>query len=514
MSPIRWGGGEPAVGLVAGQPPAALMDRPVVGSAQQGQVGQVGGAPVEPVAQMMGLAPGQGTGTTREDAAAVAHGQGGALGGGDDPAGPAEVQRLGGGATKDRERRAIAARSCPWSPQSRSGVRRGALRRRRRRGWGGAGRLRWGRGRGGDGGCVGDWDGGKQAPGSPPRHRPAAGTPQPATGQPHRRPHRPRRPGGPADCPDPPSRSAAAAPHRSEGAARPRGCDGPTRPTHRLAAGHRCGYRRRRLGGPAAPGPTGGSGRPRPPTTRRWRPCPRRLGSATAPAAGGGVRPGGRRPRGQRPGAGGRGPVVAGAGPAAGPPRPGPVRPPQRRGRGGHWSRGPAPGRGPPTPPRRPRPERWPPTGPGTGPEARAVRTELAAVLAPRWRRWRSHPAVEPASWPSSAPAAPWASTPASSLSHWPSSRSTSRRSHRTRSARTGSGSLSRSWPASSSTSAASAANASGRPAGCPVGSWVECVFGSTAATYQGPQPNATTNPTSGDSHLRTLRRPNTRRDR
>jgi hypothetical protein len=74
MSPIRWGGGEPAVGLVAGQPPAALVDRPVMGPAQQGQVGEVGGAAVQPVAQMVGFAPGQGTGTTREDAAAVAHG--------------------------------------------------------------------------------------------------------------------------------------------------------------------------------------------------------------------------------------------------------------------------------------------------------------------------------------------------------------------------------------------------------------------------------------------------------
>ena len=96
-----WGGGQPAVG-VAGQPPAALMDRPMVGSAQQGQVGQVGGAAVEPVAQMVGLAPGRGPVAAGHRTAAVADDQGGALGGGDDPAGPADLQRLGGGAPKGR----------------------------------------------------------------------------------------------------------------------------------------------------------------------------------------------------------------------------------------------------------------------------------------------------------------------------------------------------------------------------------------------------------------------------
>ena len=58
-SSMRWGGGQPAIG-VAGQPPAALMDRPVMGPAHQRQVGQVGGAAMEPVDQMVGLAPGRG----------------------------------------------------------------------------------------------------------------------------------------------------------------------------------------------------------------------------------------------------------------------------------------------------------------------------------------------------------------------------------------------------------------------------------------------------------------------
>ena len=90
MSPMRWGGGEAAVGA-AGQLPAALMDGAVVGSAQQGQIGQVGGAAMEPVAQVVGVAPGQGPLAVGEDTAAVADGQGGALGGVDDPGGPPDL---------------------------------------------------------------------------------------------------------------------------------------------------------------------------------------------------------------------------------------------------------------------------------------------------------------------------------------------------------------------------------------------------------------------------------------
>jgi hypothetical protein len=67
------------------------MDRPMMRPAQQGQVGQVGGAAVEPVEQMMGLAPGQRPGAAGEDTAAVADGQGGAVGGLDDPAGPPDI---------------------------------------------------------------------------------------------------------------------------------------------------------------------------------------------------------------------------------------------------------------------------------------------------------------------------------------------------------------------------------------------------------------------------------------
>ena len=59
MSSVGWGGGELPVGG-AGELAAALVDRPVVGPAHQGQIRQVGGAAMEPVAQVVGLASGQG----------------------------------------------------------------------------------------------------------------------------------------------------------------------------------------------------------------------------------------------------------------------------------------------------------------------------------------------------------------------------------------------------------------------------------------------------------------------
>ena len=90
LGPVGWGGGQAAI-RVAGQPPAALMDRPVMGSAHQGQVGQVGGAAMQPVAQMVGLAPGRGPVAAGHRTTTVADHQGGALGGRDDPAGPADL---------------------------------------------------------------------------------------------------------------------------------------------------------------------------------------------------------------------------------------------------------------------------------------------------------------------------------------------------------------------------------------------------------------------------------------
>jgi hypothetical protein len=67
MPSMRRAGGQPPVGL-AGQPPAALMDRPMMGPAQHHQVVEVGGVAVQPVPQLMGLPQARGrwqSGTTQ-----------------------------------------------------------------------------------------------------------------------------------------------------------------------------------------------------------------------------------------------------------------------------------------------------------------------------------------------------------------------------------------------------------------------------------------------------------------
>ena len=108
-------GGQAAVGA-AGESPAALMHRPMMGPTDQGQVIEVGGAALEPVAQMMGLIPGQGAGTVGDDTAAVTDGQGGAVGGLDDPGGPADLQRLGRGPTQDRRQQGHGGPEPPCQP--------------------------------------------------------------------------------------------------------------------------------------------------------------------------------------------------------------------------------------------------------------------------------------------------------------------------------------------------------------------------------------------------------------
>jgi hypothetical protein len=72
-SPMRWGmvagfsmgggGGDVAVGG-AGELPAALVDRPVLGPADQGQVVQVGRATLQPMLEVVAFAPGQGPATS------------------------------------------------------------------------------------------------------------------------------------------------------------------------------------------------------------------------------------------------------------------------------------------------------------------------------------------------------------------------------------------------------------------------------------------------------------------
>ena len=441
MFSVGWGGGEAPVG-VAVKPPAALMDRAMVGSADQGQVVQVGGAAMEPMSEMVGFAPGRGPLAAGDGTAAVADDQGGALGGGDDPAGPADLQRLGRGPTQGRGSRLAAVWSQAAKPPSPPPS------------W-----PAWSRSSAGVvvvvGGVAGDQD-------------PGDGT---ITGQP------PARLGTQRPCPASITAQGARPvqqavqvhgdqqlgpdPTRSGGAGRLPGCGGPTRPGRRPGVGRRSGRRGRRRGGPTVPGRPAGSGRPRPPAAPGPRPCPPRWRPTTTPAAGGAARPGPRRPRGRQPSTDGRRPGAAGAGPAAGPRPAGPVRPRRRGGRGGRWvpwaSTWAWAGDSSPSVRAWAVPVRGPPN------RARAVRTALLAAPAPIRSRVRSQPAVEPACRPCSAPAAPRASTAASSLSHWPSMRSASPRRTMTRSARAASGSRSRSWAASPSRSAVSAASQSGR---------------------------------------------------
>jgi hypothetical protein len=67
VSSLRWAGAELPIGA-PGQLPAALMHRPMMGPAQQREVGQVGRATSQPGHHMMSVAPGQGrsqSGTTQ-----------------------------------------------------------------------------------------------------------------------------------------------------------------------------------------------------------------------------------------------------------------------------------------------------------------------------------------------------------------------------------------------------------------------------------------------------------------
>ena len=378
-----------------------------MGPADQGQVGQVGGAAMEPVAQMVGFAPGRGPVTAGDRAAAVAHDQGGPLGGGDDPAGAADLQRLGGAAAKGGGSRLAAAWSRaarPSSPPGRSLVGRG---HRGRPSWSwvvGGGRWRVTRTR-------------VTAPSQASRRHASgcSGPTQPASP--------PRPPGWPSRL----SRSTVTS---SWGRTPPLWG---SRPASRLrrASSARASARRwpplrassalagRASGSSAASRVWPASGSNSPSTAT----MPSQVGDSHSPAADGAVRPGRRRPRGRRPGTGGRRPAAAGAGPAGGPPRPAPVRPRRRGGRAGPGCRGQHAGRGP---------GRWLAVGQGLGGRGQGTAEQgpggphqaAAAAPAPIRSRARSQPAVEPAWMPCSAPAAPRASTAASSPSHWPSRRS------------------------------------------------------------------------------------------
>jgi hypothetical protein len=115
MGSMRWGGRQAAI-RSAGEPPAPLVDIPMMGPAQQRQIREVGGAIMQPVAQMMRLTPGQRPRAVREHAPPVPHGQGGPLGGLGRPGWPARRPTAGPGPRRGPGSRAIAARNRPWSP--------------------------------------------------------------------------------------------------------------------------------------------------------------------------------------------------------------------------------------------------------------------------------------------------------------------------------------------------------------------------------------------------------------
>ena len=431
---------------------------------------------MQPVAQMVGVAPGQRPRTTGKDTAAVADGQGGALGGLDDPAGPPDLQRLGGRTPKDRWQqrhrgpqppRQSGPLGCATAVMALALAPRGVAGGAWARGpwsWSASGRG-CGRGRVGSGRLgrcgTGGWRVTRTRVMVPSQanRRHASGSKGPA------------QPSSPPKAPGRPSRLSRSTVTASWGRTPPVCGNRPASSARRANSARASAVRWLPLrvswasagGGPAAPTPPAASGRPRAPAARPRPPCRPGSGSATPPAAHGAPRRPARPPQGRRPAGDGQGPAAAAAGPAepAASTRTGSAsavrwsgrswvpwastrhaRPRWPRRSGRPRSGAAAPG----TTPGRSAPSCWPPRRPAAaGPAAR--------------------PAVDPTCWSCSAPAAPRPSTVASSFSQWPSNRSSSCRRTRTRSARTGSVSRSKSWAANPSTAAASTSRSSGGPA-------------------------------------------------
>ncbi len=464
----------------ADQLPAALMDGPVMGPAEQGQVGQVGGAAMEPVAQVVGVAPGQGSGAVGEDTAAVADGQGGALAGLDDPGGPSDLQRLGGGATQGRGQQGRRGPEpgrqpvpCPARGPGQAALWLGVPLP----GPGSVPVARWGRGRGGAGGqrCWRVTSTRVTAPSQASR-RHASGSSGPAQPtSPPTAPGRPRRLSRSTitlSCGRTPPAWGSRPPSRARRASSVRASALRWLPLRVsvASAGRASGSNAASRVWPASgsnspstatmPSKVGANHNPR----RAWR----RSRSRSAPS---GSATWSRCPRSRRSRVGSSCRAAStSTGSASAVTWSGKVWVPWVT--TWAWATDSSPSH-----------TAWAVPVKGPRNRARAVRTALVAARSLRWRRLRSHPAVDPNSCPWSAPAAPRASTPARSLSHWPSRRSTSRRSSSTCSAWTVSASPSRS--ARSSTAAVRAASLPGRP----TESSVECVFESMGGTYQPHNP-------------------------
>ena len=242
----------------------------------------------------------QGSGAVGEDTAAVADGQGAALGGLDDPGGPSDLQGLGGGAAQGRGQQGhggLEPARQPVGPVRVVGF------------W--VVPQRSGRGVAGGAWPPGSWPG-WWWPGGWRVTRTRVTAPSQASRRQASGSSGPAQPTSPPTAWGWPSRLSRSTITLSCGRTPPvwgsrppsRG-GGPTRPGHQRCVGCRSGCRGRRLGGPTVPGRPADSGRPRAPTAHPPPPCRQRSGPATTPGGHDAAPDRDRRRRGRRPGAGG-----------------------------------------------------------------------------------------------------------------------------------------------------------------------------------------------------------------
>ena len=98
-----------SVGVVEVSGEAVSVDEGVVASAQECGIGQVGGSAVEPVEEVVSVAPGRRGGAAGVGAVPVAEDERGALSAGE-VAGPAAQGQVAAGGPEEEPERAVAAR--------------------------------------------------------------------------------------------------------------------------------------------------------------------------------------------------------------------------------------------------------------------------------------------------------------------------------------------------------------------------------------------------------------------
>jgi hypothetical protein len=107
---------------MAGEAPVTFVRLMVVSGAQPGEVGEIGGAAVLPGLEVVGVAPGGGRGAVRPLAGAGAGEHGAALGGGGEPAGPADVEGLAGATEHDGDQVGLAGEAASSVGRQRGAV--------------------------------------------------------------------------------------------------------------------------------------------------------------------------------------------------------------------------------------------------------------------------------------------------------------------------------------------------------------------------------------------------------